>query len=261
MGWNCSGGGGSTLSPSNLPTVTGVTLSLNPPGVGATSTAAGSATLSNGTFAAVSTGYTSDALAVATVTDAGVITGVSIGDVTISVDYKGFRASKRVRVLPNYGGTFVGSYTITSCADTGGFAEAPAFCSNFSLNSPLQIQFLNTQSLDLTTLSGQFMLGAIQGNGTGVIAPSGALTYSGTFTSGTTTITVQNFNITSPQVNHMTGQFQIVWTDTTTSGNSVWTCTMQDATRTSSVVSSITGRPPSASLRDHSAAILARPRR
>ena len=46
-------------------------------------------------------------MTLATVTSAGAITGVSIGDVTISVDYQGFKASKKVRVLPNYGGVFV----------------------------------------------------------------------------------------------------------------------------------------------------------
>ncbi len=261
----CGSSGASTLSPSLLPTVTGVTLAVNPPGVGASNSASGAATLSNGTSAAVSTGYTSDAPLVATITSAGVITGVSIGDVTLSLDYQGFHASKKVRVLPNYNGTFIGTYVITSCADTGGFAvpaETP-FCSQFPLNTALSIGFLNTQSADLTTLTGLFALGSLQGTGTGVIAAAGGLTYTGSITSTTAKITLQNFTATSPSIGHMTGQFQIVWTDTTLAGNSVWTCTMADATRTSGGVTTLgtahAGAP--ATPRERAAAVLSRARR
>ncbi len=228
----CGSSSGTTLSPTNVSTITGISLVANPPGVGATVSAVATLSLSNGNSVAISSGFTSDTPSVATVTAAGAMTGVSIGDVTIAVDYQGFKASKKVRVLTNYNGVFVGNYTIDSCADTGGFADQ-AFCAGFPMATPLPIAFNNSQSSDLTTMASLFALGQVQGTGTGAIASNGALTYAGSIVSGTTRLDFRNFAAASASINHYNGTFQIVWTDSVLSGTSTWTCTMQDVTRTS----------------------------
>ena len=229
----CGGSsGGSPLSPSALSTITGITLAVNPPGVGATVLATATVSLSSGNSTTVSTGFASDTTSVATVTSAGAITGVSIGDVTISVDYQGFKASKKVRVLPNYGGVFSGGYSIDRCVDTGDFL-AQGYCANLISNATLPIAFNNVQSPDLTSMTSQFALGSLVGTGTGAIAPNGALTYTGSFQSGTSRIDLQNFAGGSPAVGQISGRFEQTWTDTVMAGQLFMTCTIQSLLRTS----------------------------
>lgn len=231
----CGRSDGFVLSPSSLSTITGITLSVNPPGVGATVSATATVSLSSGSTAVVFAGFTSDTPSVATVTTAGAITGVSIGDVTISVDYQGFKASKKVRVLPNYGGTFYGTYTLDRCTDSGGYAGTNSCASmlpTYPLGSTFQMAFSNTQSSDLTSLTGQFVLGNLLGTSTGVISSAGVLTYAGSISSSATwRMDFRNFLATSPSVGHVGGRFEAVWTDTTQTGSSVWTCTIVDLLR------------------------------
>lgn len=229
-------GSSSPLSPSAVGTITGITLAVNPPPVGASVSAVATVSLSTGTSVAVLSGFTSDTPSVATVTSAGVITGVSVGDVTISIDYQGFKASKKVRVLPNYSGTLLGNYTLDSCTDTGGYVGATAcagLAGNFPVGSTQPIGFLSTQSADLTSLTGQFQfLQAFVGNGSGTIASAGGLTYTGSLVSGSTwRMDFQNFTATSTSVGHVNGHFEMVWTDTTQTGSSVWSCTIVDLVR------------------------------
>jgi hypothetical protein len=215
-----------------LPTVTGLTISVNPPGIGSTVSAGATATLSSGATAPISQGFTTDTPSVATITSAGAITGLSIGDVTVSVDYQGFRASKKVRVLPSYNGIYSGTYTLDACTPTGAFADQN-FCSQFATGSTLQIALNNVQSLDLTTMTSQFLLGQLLGNATATIASNGGLTYSGSAVTGTTTIAVQNFSGSAPAVGQIAGTFQVLWTDSTITGNMVWKCTITSMTRVS----------------------------
>ena len=95
----------------------------------------GIATLSSGTTVTLSSGYSSSNPNVATASAAGVITGVAIGDATISVDYQSFHAEKKIHVLPNYNGIFVGNYTIDTCVDSLGFNGLYAQIVNRSITS------------------------------------------------------------------------------------------------------------------------------
>jgi len=59
---------------------------------------------------------------VATVeTTTGEVTIVGSGMVNVFVDYEGKQGSKAIRGLPNYQGTWTGSYRISSCSSTGDF--------------------------------------------------------------------------------------------------------------------------------------------
>lgn len=233
------------LKPSGTVTLTALAIAVNTPSVGGGVQATAVATFSNGSTSPVASGFGTDAPSVATVNSSGSVTGVSIGDVTIFVDYQGMRASKRVHVLPGYSGVFVGTYAVGTCVSTGGFFStnpAENFCTDFSPGRMLQIAEQNTQSADLTTLTGLFALGGAQGTGTGTTSASGVLSYSGTFLAGTTRMEFRNFTATSPAPGRMAGSFDMLWTDSTVSGSGIVTCTNMDMTRQSSALTAMPNR-------------------
>ncbi len=225
------------LSPSlGVSTITNITLSVRVAGVGSTVQQAGMLTLSNGHTVEAPSGYASDTPSVATITPSGAMTGISIGDMTISVDYQGFHASQKVRVLPSYSGIFEGTYTLDRCTDSGGFTDT-GFCASFPAGWVGYLAMSNAQSADLTSLTGAFKFDqstqAPVGTSTGTISSSGDLTYAGALVSGTTRIEFRNFSAASTSAGHITGHFEIVETDSTLTGSGVMTCTIADLARTS----------------------------
>ena len=123
----CGGGSG---GPAPTPTVTSITIT-GPDGpyiVGASYTFSASVTLSNGQTQAASGTWGGDAPTVGTMFN-GVFSGVGSGEVTIWIDVTlGGRATKRLRVHPSYNGTWIGSYRITSCTDSGQMRTSIEFC-------------------------------------------------------------------------------------------------------------------------------------
>ena len=235
----------SQLAPSGSTTVSSLTIAVNPPSVGAGIQASATATFSNGSTTPVASGFTSDTPSVATVTGGGAVTGVAIGDATISVDYQGMRASKKIHVLPSYSGTFVGTYIVNTCTESGGFVNADPtldFCAAFTTGRVLQTAVQNTQSADLTTLTGLFLLGGLQGSGSGTVSPTGTLTYTGAVVVGTTRMDFRNWTATSPTPGRITGSFDMVWGDSATAGSGIVTCTGMDMTRQASA-SAISATP------------------
>jgi hypothetical protein len=102
-------------------------------------------------------------------TSAGVATGVAIGDVTFSV-VSGLQASKKVRVLPGYQGTFCGNYTLDSCVDTGRSTQGSA---HRSRPASCCTAVSHSQSADLTSVVGSSYSGRCWGDSTGTVAPNG----------------------------------------------------------------------------------------
>lgn len=103
------------------PTVTSVTISTSTDmlKIKETATFAATASLSDGTTAPV-TDWRSDTPAVATVDAAsGKVTGVSAGAATIVATHDGMSGTKLVRVVPDFAGTWVGSFEITGCSASG----------------------------------------------------------------------------------------------------------------------------------------------
>lgn len=231
---------GNALAPSGSVTLTSLTLTLNPPSVGSGVQAVATATFSNGSSTPIASGFGSDTPSVATVTSTGGVTGVSIGDVTIFVDFQGSRASKKIRVLPGYGGTFSGTYTVSGCSETGGFVSTDPvqdFCTGTTgLVGGIALQ--NTQSADLTTLTGLFQLGSVVATGSGTVSASGVMTYSGgALINGTTTrVDFRNWTSTAPALGRIAGSFELLFTDSTLTGQGVLTCVNLDLTRTSSAL-------------------------
>jgi hypothetical protein len=83
--------------------------------------------LSNGQSQAIAAGWLSDAPGVATVTDAGVVTGIANGRATIYVISGGRQGQQVVRVVPDYQGRWSGGLRVTACTETGFFVTI-GFC-------------------------------------------------------------------------------------------------------------------------------------
>jgi len=78
-----------------------------------------SATLSDGSTRTILPVWTSSDPGVATVNSMGSVDGRSHGSTTLTATYEGRSASKTVRVITNYSGTWEGRYVVRTCADTG----------------------------------------------------------------------------------------------------------------------------------------------
>jgi hypothetical protein len=134
----------STTAPS--PTTTAVTVTVTSPvRMGQTAQATGSETLSDGQSRAITSGWLSDAAAIATVTNAGLVTGVSNGRATIYVIAGGRQGQQVVRVVPDYHGRWSGGLRVTSCTQTGVFASA-GFCDDFRVGQTYRYALSLTQS-------------------------------------------------------------------------------------------------------------------
>jgi hypothetical protein len=253
-----AGGCGGSDSPSApSPTVQSITVTSSSDllHVGATETFTASATLSDGSTHAVTGGvWGGDAPFVASVeAGTGRVTGVGSGMVTIFVDAEGRRGTKLVRGLPNYQGTWSGSYYVTGCSQTGAFALADICRDTFSVNRVLPISMINTQSRD--AVNGQFALGTIAGSGTGPIQTNGELTFAGTARSGDLSLDTA-WSMQSAQAGRITGSGSFIVRFAGLSGEARVNVTVRDLNRTSNLqVDTATPGRPVRSLADLAAAL------
>lgn len=124
-----SSSGGSPSAPSGTPTTSSVSVTVKSPiRMGESAQASGTATSTSGQSQNITAGWRSDNVAVATVTDAGLVNGVANGQTNIFVESGGRRGQQTVRVVPDYQGEWAGTLRVTSCTQTGIFVEI-AFCS------------------------------------------------------------------------------------------------------------------------------------
>ena len=164
------------------------------------------ARLSSGLTEAVTATWTSDASAV-TVDGSGLATAAAVGSATITAAYQGRTATRTVRVLPDYGGRWAGTFFVTSCAVEGAFrAEwcAPVRGASF----PARLDIVQTRDV----VSGTWTLqedatGAVQGT----ISPSGALALTGTVFQGGVAISISAWESLSTDNANMTGRFTLTW--------------------------------------------------
>ncbi len=192
-------------------TVTSITVTgANLVHIGATEAYTASATLSNGSSQVPTCVWGGDTLSVATVDQGtGRVTGVASGEITIWCDAQGTRGTKRLRVLPNYQGTWLGSYAIESCEQTGDFARVN-FCRDFTRDRVLPTSANLTQQND--SVSGVFNLGQIQGQqASGPIALDGTLRLSVVHV-GTSTFTItSNWVVNSTRAGQIGGSMLQIW--------------------------------------------------
>jgi len=122
--------------------------------------------------------WQSDNPAVATVSSTGLVTAVSSGLATIFLVAEGRQGGKTIRSLPNFAGTFTGSYRVDGCTQTGAVA-AQNVCANAQPGTLIPFQFVLSQTGPV--LSGNvFILGisAVPGS-SAEISANGDVTFSG----------------------------------------------------------------------------------
>lgn len=232
---SCDGGdGGTPTSASSTPTA----LSISPPTdflkVGQTESFSAQASMSNGSTQTVTATWGSDAPGVAAVESGGLIRGVSPGDATIWADYMGIRATRRLRVAPDYQGNWSGSYRVLGCSATGDWRDE-GMCGELDLVGevlPLMLRL----SQNRTSVTGTIAIGDLMGDGSGDIGVSGILTLNGSVTFEEegirATITLADWSTTASG-DGMTGNFTEVWTVTGFDGDMRLPCALETVQRTS----------------------------
>ena len=81
------------------------------------------ATLSDGSIRTVTPSWSSSAVNVATVDNAGRVDGRAHGSTTLTAAHDGRSAAKTVQVVNNYAGSWSGRYIIRACKDSGSFTD------------------------------------------------------------------------------------------------------------------------------------------
>jgi hypothetical protein len=232
--------GGSGAGTPTQPSVTSVTVSSSSDllFVGAFEIFTATTNLGSATGAS----WSSDALSIATAdSSSGRITGVGTGRATISADVKGVRGTKLIRVLPNFGGSWSGSYAINDCQSTSTFAQA-GFCSSFFRGQILNMNLSINQSRDAVTSA--FALGSLTGSGaSGTVSEPGSLPLAGGVVNSTFRIDLQNFVVESPQPGVITGHFDQVWSGGGFSGTARIISDIRTMNRTSAAALALEGRP------------------
>jgi hypothetical protein len=90
---------------------------------GSTTAYTATVTLSDGSTRTVTASWSSSAADVATVDITGRLEGRTHGSTTLTAAFDGRSASKTVRVVNNYAGSWSGQYIITACNDSGIFTD------------------------------------------------------------------------------------------------------------------------------------------
>ena len=228
------GGGGSGATPDPTTTAISVTVS-SPMRMGQTTQASGNATLSNGTSQALSAGWQSDAPGVATVTGAGIVTGVANGQATIFIVSGGRQGQQLIRVVPDYQGTWSGGLRVTSCSPSGAWATE-RICDDFRVGSVFEYAVSFEQSGESMTarvsygspLNFPVVSAPIRADGTSSFTATQTVTESGF----TFTVTV-TFEINSARVGDLTGTVTEVWRAPNISGEMRVVQDIVDTDRTS----------------------------
>jgi hypothetical protein len=86
---------------------------------GSTTAYTATATLSDGSTRTVTPSWSSSAVNVASVDNAGRLDGRAHGSTTLTAAHDGRSASKTIHVVNNYGGSWSGRYIYRACRDTG----------------------------------------------------------------------------------------------------------------------------------------------
>ena len=218
--------------------------------IGISETFTATATMSDGSSNAVVGGvWSEDNSSVATVeATTGQVTIVGSGTVNIFVNYEGKQGSKAIRGLPNYQGTWSGSYVITSCNATGDFA-AMDFCSFLPVGIELIIELNLIQDED--RVEGRFLLGDLGADTNGPIQTDGQLLLSGAVQEGTSTIEVAML-LQSTTPGQIFGRLNQLWRATEMTGDARLEANIEDLSRISTMAMSLHSVPrmPSPTLED-----------
>ena len=230
-------GDDSSSSPPTAPSPTTTSIAVTVAGplrMGQTTQATGTQMLSNGQSQAITSGWQSDAPSVATVTGAGVVTGVANGRATIYVISGGVQGQQVVRVVPDYHGNWTLGIRVTSCTETGIFSDFD-FCEDFA-GGEMYGMFLNlSQSGEQVTATPDWGEGVGTGtSGLASVREDGSLAFDSTANvteSGITLAIDSSFALNSTRVGELTGSITDVWRFPNISGEGRLTFGVASATR------------------------------
>ena len=202
-------------STTTSPATTAVTVTVSDPvRMGQTAQATGSETLTGGQTRSITSGWLTDAPAIATVTNTGLVTGVANGRATIYVVAGGRQGQQVVRVVPDYHGRWSGGLRVTSCTENGLFASL-GFCKEFAAAGEtygydLSLSQSGTQMAAVVDYGAPWLFpsvtAAIRDDGTSSFAPTVSVNESGVTLSLDAT-----FNINSARTGELTGTVNEVW--------------------------------------------------
>lgn len=202
--------------------------------IGISETFTATATMSDGSTKAVIGGVWSGNNSIVATVEAttGLVTIVGSGTVSISVTYGGKTGSKSIRGLPNYQGTWSGTYRIDSCSATGDFFAA-GFCYLVPSGTVAPTDLVLTQVGDQVT--GRFYLGDLSADAVGPVQTNGQLTLTGKVEGDITIDTVYQLQSTIP--GQITGELTQLWLGLGQgwSGQGLFTCTIISISRTSTM--------------------------
>lgn len=161
----------------------------------------------------------------------GRVTGVGNGRVTIWAENEGGRTTRLLRGMPSFAGSWQGSYAIIGCQSTGDMA-AIRFCSNFFQGQVLNMNLQMSQTED--RVSGEFALGGNAGTlNPSTVAENGVLPLTGTYSSSSGTIRIDNARLDSFSAGTISGTFDQTWSVSGASGFGILSCDIRNVTRTS----------------------------
>jgi hypothetical protein len=186
-----------------------------------------SATYNTGSSETVAAAWSSDNQAVATVDASGTVAGVGAGQATITATYQGKTASRGIRVIPDYAGTWTGSWAVVpgGCTVTGDFRSD--WCAGVQGTYPAT---LNLQQIK-DAVSGTWTLQDGNGNVTGTVATNGALTLTGSSLQSGVTIEISAWQSNTADNRTMSGTFTLTWRATGRSGSAQTLVEMRNFTK------------------------------
>jgi len=210
--------------------------------IGTSETFTAVATMSDGSTQSVVGGVWSEDNPSVAMVDAvtGEVIIVGSGMVNISVNYQGKQGTKTIRGLPNYQGTWSGSYIITGCNTTGEFAQLD-FCDLIVIGTEAPIELNLTQDSD--RVEGRILLGDVGFNMSGPIDTYGQLLLSGAHQEASFTIELATlFQSESP--GQITGTLVQLWRMTQLSGNGQLSCEVASIDRISAAATALRPSAP-----------------
>jgi len=231
------GGGDSPSAPAATPQSVTITSSSDRLFIGASETFSATATMSDGSTRSVTGTWGTDAPGVATVeTATGRVTGVGSGMVTVFVDYQGRRGTKLIRGLPNYQGTWSGSYSVRSCSQSAQAALVDLCGATFSVNRVLPTNLNVTQDGD--RVQGRFFLGTLGADASGPVQGDGRLLLTGVVNGDGLTIDT-SWALDSQSAGRITGGFTLLVRFAGLNGDARVVADIRDLNRTSNLAPSL----------------------
>jgi hypothetical protein len=224
----------SPAAPSTTATSVAVSVS-SPIRMGQTAQATGTAALSNGQTQAVTSGWRSDAPAVASVTDGGLVSALTNGRATIYVVSGGRQGQQVVRVVPDYQGRWFGALRVVSCTASGLWADI-GFCDFYPVGDSGSFVLSFAQSGESMSATIDYGEGILFPPVNASVQDDGGSSFASTLTTTTSDVTLSvtaNFAVSSSRVGELTGTGADRWTAPNVPGEGRVAFALENMSRTS----------------------------